>query len=193
MRDKPKQAPVNKSAWIRSQPPEMPAAKVVEKAKAAGISLTAKFVYAVRSDLRSELKISKKKSAAPKTKAKTKTASKTAKKPGGTKTKAKANSNGSKTTATRKRHAQHTVNAHAAEDLLRRGRGGGRALARDSRAHARARARASYFGRLIPRLFLRLFVSARRFAHGAQLNVAAPPIGATLVSTSEISVCVSRS
>jgi hypothetical protein len=39
----------NKSAWIRSQPPEMPAADVVAKAKKEGIKLTSGQVYTARS------------------------------------------------------------------------------------------------------------------------------------------------
>ncbi len=42
-------APVSKSAFIRSQPPTMPARDVVEAARAAGITMTTKFVYRVRS------------------------------------------------------------------------------------------------------------------------------------------------
>ena len=40
--------PVSKSAFIRSQPTSMPARDVVEAARAAGITMTTKFVYNVR-------------------------------------------------------------------------------------------------------------------------------------------------
>lgn len=40
---------VNKSAWIRSQPPALSAKEVVEKAKAEGITLSLAQVYTARS------------------------------------------------------------------------------------------------------------------------------------------------
>jgi hypothetical protein len=46
---KGKDGKVNKSAFIRSQPSTLSAGEVVEKAKAAGIELTAGLVYAIRS------------------------------------------------------------------------------------------------------------------------------------------------
>jgi hypothetical protein len=44
----------NKSAFIRGLPAEMPAAEVVEKAKAANLKLTPAFVYAIRSKARTK-------------------------------------------------------------------------------------------------------------------------------------------
>lgn len=40
---------MNKSAWVRSQPSTLSAAAIVSKAKAAGIQITDKYVYRVRS------------------------------------------------------------------------------------------------------------------------------------------------
>jgi hypothetical protein len=44
----------NKSAFIRSLPTSMPAGEVVAKAKAAGLTLSAGLVYAVRSNVKSK-------------------------------------------------------------------------------------------------------------------------------------------
>jgi hypothetical protein len=49
----PKKTP-NKSAFIRGLPADMPAADVVEKAKAANLKLTPAFVYAIRSKARTK-------------------------------------------------------------------------------------------------------------------------------------------
>ena len=46
---KTKGARVNKSAWIRSQPPALSAKEVVEKAKGEGITLSLAQVYTARS------------------------------------------------------------------------------------------------------------------------------------------------
>src|SRR6185312_10483789 len=46
---KTKGARVNKSAWIRSQPPSLSAKEVVEKAKGEGITLSLAQVYTARS------------------------------------------------------------------------------------------------------------------------------------------------
>ena len=46
---KTKGARVNKSAWIRSQPPALSAKEVVEKAKSEGITLSLAQVYTARS------------------------------------------------------------------------------------------------------------------------------------------------
>lgn len=40
---------ISKTAFVRNLPPAMPAIKVVEKAKEAGLVLTAQYVYKVRS------------------------------------------------------------------------------------------------------------------------------------------------
>lgn len=60
----------NKSEFIRSQPPELPAAAVVEKAKAEGVSVTTGLVYEVRSQSKAKRKTKKgaagKSSAVPK-------------------------------------------------------------------------------------------------------------------------------
>ena len=48
--------PVSKSDFVRSLHPTMPAAKVVEKAKSAGITLTTQYVYKVRSLTKSAAK-----------------------------------------------------------------------------------------------------------------------------------------
>src|SRR5262245_30472926 len=45
-----------KSDFVRSQPADLPAKAVVEKAKAAGITLTEKHVYAIRADDRARAK-----------------------------------------------------------------------------------------------------------------------------------------
>ena len=44
---KPKQ---NKSAFVRNLPPKMPAKEVVARAKKAGITLSEKYVYVIRSN-----------------------------------------------------------------------------------------------------------------------------------------------
>jgi outer membrane receptor for Fe3+-dicitrate len=62
----------NKSAFIRSQPTELSAADVVEKAKADGLTITPGLVYEVRSQVQSKRKA--KKTAAKKTSAVTKSA-----------------------------------------------------------------------------------------------------------------------
>jgi len=46
--------PTNKSAFIRSLPPDMPAGDVVAKAKDANLKITPAFVYAIRSKSRNK-------------------------------------------------------------------------------------------------------------------------------------------
>ncbi len=57
---------VNKSEWIRSQPKDMAASAVVEKAKAEGIEISTAFVYTARSNGKGGNKAAKGKPGRPK-------------------------------------------------------------------------------------------------------------------------------
>jgi hypothetical protein len=54
---------INKTAWIRSQPPKLPAKEVVGKAKAQGIKLSLAQVYTARSSAKKLTPITKRSAA----------------------------------------------------------------------------------------------------------------------------------